>query len=277
MNKKLLIAAVLMLVLTVTTKAQINMPQPSPTATFAQKVGLTDVTFEYARPSKKGRDVFGGLVPYGQIWRTGANASTKIEFSDDVMLEGNKVPAGKYALYTIPGEKEWTIIVHKNTSHWGVGNYDESEDLVRFKVNAGELIATYETFTIGIDNVTDESATIYIAWENTWVPIKMTVEIDEKVMADIKAKLQVNPNNYYQAASYYLAHDKDMNQAMEWINMAIEARSNAYWMHHVKAKIAMKMGDKKTAKAAANKSIEYAKKAGNNGYVRLNEELLSNM
>ncbi|WP_181305896.1 DUF2911 domain-containing protein [Rufibacter sp. XAAS-G3-1] len=260
--------------------AQIKMPAASPAATVKQTVGLTDVTVEYSRPSTKGRKIFGDLAPYGKLWRTGANASTKLTFSDEVMLEGNKVAAGQYALYTIPGEKEWTVVIHKNTKHWGEGgnNYKAEEDLVRFKVTPKKLSAKVETFTIGFADLTNNGATLQIMWENTLVPVKITTEVDAKVMSQIQEKVvngtNVTPALYAAAANYYAENNKDMKQALTWIKQANEKDPKFYTLHQ-QAKIQAQLKDYKGAAATAQKSIELAKKESNADYVALNEKLLA--
>jgi hypothetical protein len=260
--------------------AQIKMPAASPTATLKQAVGITDVTVEYSRPSIKGRKIFGDLAPYGRLWRTGANASTKLTFSDEVLLDGNKVPAGKYALYTIPGEKEWTIIIHKNTEHWGDGGnaYKAAEDLVRFKVTPKKLSDKVETFTIGLADQTNNGATLQIMWENTLVPVKITTDVDSKVMSQIQQQV-VNGTNvsaglYAAAANYYAENNKDLKQALTWIKQANEKDPKFYTMHQ-QAKIQARLKDYKGAAATAQKSIEMAKKESNADYVALNEKLLA--
>ncbi|WP_207435840.1 DUF2911 domain-containing protein [Sabulibacter ruber] len=260
--------------------AQIKMPSASPAATIKQTIGLTDVTVEYSRPSMKGRKIFGDLEAYGDIWRTGANASTKLTFSDEVMLEGNKVPAGQYALYTIPGEKEWTVIIHKNTKHWGDGgnDYKPEEDLVRFKVNAKKLSDKVETFTIGFADLTNNGGTMQIMWENTLVPVKITTDVDTRVMAQIQEKVvngtNVTPGLYAAAASYYADNNKDLKQALAWMKQANE-KDPKFWTLHQQAKIQAKLNDYKGATATAQKSIELAKKENNSDYVALNEKLLA--
>ncbi|WP_205502997.1 DUF2911 domain-containing protein [Rufibacter psychrotolerans] len=260
--------------------AQIKMPAASPSATVKQAVGLGDITVEYSRPSTKGRKIFGDLAPYGKLWRTGANAATKLTFSDDVMLEGNKVPAGQYALYTIPGEKEWTVIIHKNTKLWGDGgkDYKPEEDQVRFKVTPKRLSDKVETFTIGFSNLTNNSAVMQIMWENTLVPVKITTDVDSRVMAQIQEKVvngtNVSPALYAAAASYYADNNKDLKQALTWMKQANE-KDPKFWTLHQQAKIQAKLNDFKGATATAQKSIELAKKENNSDYVALNEKLLA--
>ncbi|ALI97978.1 DUF2911 domain-containing protein [Rufibacter tibetensis] len=263
-----------------TATAQIKMPAASPSSTIKQNIGLADVTVEYSRPSMKGRKIFGDLAPYGRLWRTGANASTKLTFSEEVMLEGNKVPAGTYALYTIPGEKDWTVVIHKNTKHWGDGgkDYKAEEDLVRFKVTPKKTAEKTETFTINFANLTNNGGTMQIMWENTLVPVKITTDVDTKVMSQIQEKVvngtDVTPALYAAAASYYAENNKDMKQALAWMKQANE-KDPKFWTLHQQAKIQAKMKDYKGAAATAQKSIELAKKENNADYVALNEKLLA--
>ena len=154
---------------------QDKKPQPSPTATFSQKVGLTDVSITYSRPSKKGRTIFGELVPYDKLWRTGANAATKITFSYNVKIAGKDLPAGSYALFTIPGENEWTVIFNKDHAQRGTGNYKESEDALRVKIKSTKIAETVETFQINIEDNKPNSAIIELLWESTLVQIPLVV------------------------------------------------------------------------------------------------------
>ncbi|GAA4315887.1 DUF2911 domain-containing protein [Nibribacter koreensis] len=278
-----LVCAMAMVLLGTGASAQIKMPAASPSATVKQAVGLGEVTVEYSRPSMKGRKIMGDIVPYnGKVWRTGANASTKITFSEEVMLEGNKVPAGQYALYTIPGEKEWTVIIHKNLKHWGDGgeNYKQEEDQVRFKVKTKELDDKVETFTIGFNDLTNNGATLQIMWEKTLVPVKITTDVDSKVMAQIQEKVingtDVKPGMYAAAANYYSDNNKDMKQALAWMKKANEKDPLFYNMHY-QAKMQMKLKDYKGARASAEKSLELSKQAKNADYVAMNEKLLAEL
>lgn len=278
MKKIKFILSAAALFLAVGTQAQIKAPQPSPTAELEQLVGLTEVEIEYSRPGKKGREVFGSLVPYGEIWRTGANASTKITVSDDVTIGGQKVPAGQYALYTIPGKDEWTIIIHKHLENWGAGGYQSSEDLCRFTVKPTMLNDTYETFTIDFSDLTTSSANIELKWDNVKVSFPIVTPADEMVEQQIKAQLVDGPaaGTYYTAARFYLEKNENLDQALTWINKAVEMRPEAFWYIHVKAKVLAAKGMKKEAIAAANKSMELAKanKDGDFGYVKNNEDLI---
>ncbi|MFA0963888.1 DUF2911 domain-containing protein [Roseivirga sp. BDSF3-8] len=260
---------------------QLDMPAPSPASTIMQKVGLVDAKVVYSRPSMKGRTIFGDLVPYGEVWRTGANASTKVHFSDDVMIDGQKLEGGEYALYTIPGEDEWTVIFSKNTGLWGSGGYEQSDDALRVTVDPMSMDKAVETFTMNFANLTDEGADLMLMWDKTGVAIPITVNTDEQVMAQIDRAMK-NPeaslaNMYFQSANYYYSHDKDMDKALEWVNKAVDMRQDAFWMMHLKAKIQAEMGKKKEAIATAKKSMEVAKQANNMDYVRLNEKLIESM
>ena len=261
--------------------AQINTPSPSPSAKVEQKVGLTDVVVEYSRPSVKGRKLFVDVEKFGKIWRTGANAATTISFSDDVKLEGHNVPAGKYALYSIPGEQEWSVMLYKDLQLGGnVGDYDESKEVARFKVTGQQLTMPIESFTISLGNVTGNSAEIALLWGTYYVPFQMTVDTDSKVMASIEQTMK-NPmasvgNNYAQAASYYLQNDKDLSKALSWMDKAIEINPSAFWNIQTKAKIQAKMKDYKGAIATAKKSLETAKAAQNDfGYINSNQTLIA--
>ncbi len=259
--------------------AQIKVPQPSPLGTLSQTVGLVKIDVEYSRPSAKGRKVFGGLVPYGEMWRTGANASTKITFGDEVQVNYVNLPKGTYALYTIPGEKEWTIIFYKNTSFWGVPDaksFKEEDVAARFKVPAKTVTEKVETFTINIGNLTNSSAELELVWENTKVVIPIRVDTDSKVMADIKSTLAgPKANDYYAAARYYYEEDKDMEQALEWVNKNLEMAGEKFWVLRLKANILAKLGLYQEAIAVANRSTELARADGNTDYPRMNEESIA--
>ena len=261
--------------------AQLETPQPSPTSTLKQKVGLTDVTIEYSRPGVKGRTIFGDLIPYGEIWRTGANASTKLTVSDDVKIGGQEVPAGTYALYTIPNETEWTIIIHKNTTHWGVGGYDKAEDLARLTVTPSKLANTVESLTIDFGTFTEAGAKMNLSWANTSVSFDIETNTNAMVEKQIKELLIDGPNagTYYSAARYYLDNDKDIAQALVWIDKAIEKKPEAFWYTHQKAKMQGKLGMKKEAIATAKKSLEMAKKneGGDYGYIANNQKLIAEL
>lgn len=260
-----------------TASAQLNTPQPSPTATITQKVGLTDVEVNYSRPGAKGRVVFGEVVPFGEIWRTGANGSTKIKVSSDVKIGSIDVPAGQYAIYTIPGKEEWTIILHKYLENWGAGGYDQTQDLGRFTVKPSKMMDKYETFTIDFSDLTTSTGNLNIIWENTKVSLPIVTPADEMVEKQI-AKMMEGPsaNDLYNSARFYFEKDKNLDQALTYINQAVEKRADAFWYVHLQAKILAKLGKKKEALAAAEKSLAMAKAAkdGDFGYIANNEKLI---
>ncbi|MCJ8167257.1 DUF2911 domain-containing protein [Pontibacter sp. E15-1] len=263
------------------TQAQgIKMPAPSPSQKVEQVVGLSTVSLDYSRPAVKGREVFGGIVPYGKMWRTGANASTKIKFSEDVTIEGNKIPAGEYALYTIPGKDEWTVIIHKNTKHWGDGgtDYKQTEDQARFTVKPQQNPRKVESFTINFTNVKADASDVEILWDNVIVPFTVKTDVDSKVMAQIQKEAidnaNADPNVYAAAASYYLETNRDLKQAQNWMKKA-NAKDPKYWNMHTQAKIEAKMKDYKAAIKTAEQSMELAKKANNADYVAMNEKAIA--
>ena len=177
---------------------------------------MTDITVTYSRPGVKDRQIFGGLLPYGELWRTGANAATKIEFKDDITLDGHPVKAGTYALFTIPGKEEWTIILNSNYDQNGTSEYKESEDILRFNVKPKQLNDKVESFTIDINNLRNSTATLDLKWENTLVSIKMDLGTDQKVMAEIKRAMDPSSEagKYYTAANYYYSNGKDLNRRL---------------------------------------------------------------
>lgn len=259
---------------------QIDMPQASPSAKIAQKIGLTDVTVSYSRPSMKGRKIFGELVPYGSVWRTGANGATILSFSTDVMIQGKTVPKGQYALYTIPDKNTWTVILSKNTKLWGAIGYNPEEDVLRVQANPEKTKKKYETFEIGFDNMTDSGADLTLAWDQTSVGFHISMDPDPVVMAQIKEYVldqdTDNPNLLYEASSYYLNTGRDLSKAYEWIQESVE-NDPKYWAFHLKAKIEVALGMKTEAVESAKESIELAQEAQNPDYVGLNERLIKSL
>jgi tetratricopeptide (TPR) repeat protein len=243
---------------------EFQFPAASQHATITQRVGLTDISLDYSRPDKRGREIFGGLVPYGKVWRTGANQPTKIKFSEAVKIEGKDLPAGEYALYTMPGQNEWTIIFSKNLKLWGAYGYKPDADALRVTVKPVSLPEVIETFTINFANLKDDGATLQLDWDKTRAPIQLTTNTMEKVKAQITDALknpsELKPAFYYQAASYYYDHEMELPQAEKWIDKAIELQKEPrYFMYYKKAQIEAKLGHKDHAKSAAEKSIELLK------------------
>jgi len=256
---------------------KIDFPAPSPACTIKQHVGLTDIEIVYSRPSAKGRQIFGSVVPYNAVWRTGANNASEITFSTPVKLNGTDVAAGSYALYTIPGESEWTIILNKGVGKSGT-QYDEKEDVVRFKAAAKNLPMAIETFTIEFNHIRDDSAVLNLVWENTVAAINVGLDLTAKLIPQIEAAMSAEGGNkpYYQAAMFYYDHDLDLHKAKVWIDAAIK-QHEAYYVVHLKAQILAKLGDKEGAIAAAKHSSELAVIAKEPGYVKVNDELTSSL
>ncbi len=278
MMKKLQLALMFTIgLVSMNTYAQrIAMPAPSPLEVTTQQFGMGEVTIEYSRPSVKGRTIFGDVVPYGKIWRTGANAATKLTFTDDVTLDGNAVKSGTYSLYTIPSKDSWEIMLYSDLELGGnVADYKTENEVVRFKVKATKIPLKLETMMISIGNITPSTADLMLMWENTVISIKMATEVDAKVMANIDESMKSEKPDYFRAASYYFENDKDLKQSLEWINKAMEENPDAYYMMFVKAKIEYKLGDKKAGKASAEKTIQLAEKAKSDDYVALAKKLMA--
>lgn len=255
---------------------KITVPAPSPLQTVTQKFGLGEVTIEYSRPAVKGRTIFGDVVPYGKIWRTGANATTKITFTDEVKLEGNVVKPGTYGLYTIPNKDSWEIMLYKDlTLNGNVADYKTENEVVRFKVKPTKIPMKMESFMINIGDIAPTEAKLMLLWENTVITVKMTTDIDARVMESIDASMKSDKPEYFRAAGYYFDNGKDLKKALEWATKATEENPKAFYMFNLKARIEYKLGDKAAGKASAEKSIALAKEAKNDDYVALGEKLLS--
>jgi len=276
MKKVFLFAAALYLFIS-TEAQQLNTPQPSPTANLKQNFALSNIEISYSRPGVKGRKVFGDLVPYGKVWRTGANNATTITFGEEVMIGGTKVPAGKYGLLTIPDQNEWTIIISKQTNVTSPADYKQDQDLVRVKAKAEKTPFSIETFMITVDDIKSNSCNIGMGWENTWVSFPITADVESKVMNQIKNTMEGDNRPYFNAALYYIDNGKDLNKAVEWLDKAYAQNPEAFWVLYQKARAQKMLGKKNDAVATSNKSIELAKKAKNDDYVALNEKLQKEM
>lgn len=251
----------------------LKTPQPSTTQTIKQDFGLGTIEISYSRPGAKGRKIFGDLVPFGKVWRTGANSATTISFSDDVTIGGTKIPAGKYGLLSIPGETEWTIIISKQLDVTSPAAYKQESDVVRVAVKPINLPFTTETFTIAIASVKDNSCDLQLSWDKTLVSVPVSTEVDSKVMKQIENTFIKDSRPYFSAAVYYLENGKDLNQAVAWFDQAIEQNPKAFWVYYQKARALAKLGKKAEALATSQKSVELAKEAKNDDYVALNEKL----
>ena len=275
--KKLLFFTVLLVFVTVT-NAQVTTPQPSPFSKVEQKVGLTDITIEYSRPGVKDRKIFGGLEAYDKIWRTGANKNTIITFSDPITIEGTKVKAGSYAIYTMPRESTWAVYFYADTENWGVPQkWDESKIVATAKVESHKLPFSVETFTIDINNIRNGSASLDFMWENTYVSVPFTVPTDAKVLSSINDALNGSPTaeDYYAAAVYYLQENKDIKEAKNWMDQSMKMTDKPkFWQLRQQSLIYAKAGDKEGAIRLAEESLAGAKEAGNDQYIKFNETSL---
>ncbi|WP_292948517.1 DUF2911 domain-containing protein [Olleya sp. UBA1516] len=275
---KKLFTLIMLLTVSFAVNAQIETPQPSPFQKIEQKVGLTDVTLEYSRPSMRGREVFGNLVPFGQLWRTGANKNTIITFSGDVTVGGQALKAGSYAVFTTPNAASWDVIFYNDTNNWGAPKtLDESKVAAKISAEVYTLPMDIETFTMSFDDLTNDSAVLGIMWEKAYVAVKFEVATD-KVVTDAIAKTMNGPSadDYYAAARYYFESGKDINQAVIWMNTAVDMYKDApkFWVLRQQSLINAKAGDKKGAIKAAKASLALAEKAGNADYIKMNTDSL---
>lgn len=262
-----------------TTEAQLKMPAPSPTQTIKQDFGVSSIELTYSRPSLKGRKMIGDVEKYGTIWRTGANAATRIRFNDVVEIGGTKIDTGTYVIYTIPQkDKDWTVIINKGVKNWGVDGYKEEEDVVRFEAMTERGQPRLETFTMQFANLTPISCNLQLKWEDITVNVPIRTNFIEKVQGMLNESMKSAKPPYWDAAQFYYEYKRDLPKALEYVDKAIAANSGKpYWMAHYKAKIQNDMGDKKGATASANQSITWAKEAKNDTYVNMNEKLIKDM
>jgi hypothetical protein len=255
--------------------AQIT-PQPSSTQTIVQDFGLGKITLIYSRPNVKSRKIFGGMEPYRTVWRTGANSATILKFTDEVIIDGTKVPAGEYGLFSIPGESEWTIIISKKPKQWGAYTYSDKDDLLRFKVKTDKLKDLTETLTLDFINVTPTTCDLQMKWEHSGFAFHLVTDIDNKVMARIDSAMKTDKKPYYESLIYYYNNNKDMDKALTW---ATELEKNPKMSSYVsklwKARILLKKGDKAGAIAAATAGSKAAAEDKTEEYVRLNNEVIA--
>lgn len=242
--------------------AQLNMPPASPDATFKQQIGFGEVEVKYSRPSARGRVIFGGLIPFGEIWRTGAHDATTIHFSEVVKLNGYDIPADTFSLFTIPNQNEWTIIINKTAKMHGTSDYTPEQDLVRFTVKPEKSVKYYETFTIEINDLSKDEAVLYLLWENTQVKLTIKMSVDEKVMSEINERINVKKEDraslYYQSSAYYFNNNKDLKQAYAWAQVANSKTQDAGYLQ-LQAKIEAALNDYaaalKTLKASTDLAV----------------------
>jgi hypothetical protein len=278
--KKLFLLAATAFVLSA--QSQIRMPQPSPGQVITQDFGMGKLELTYSRPSIKGRQLFkenSELAPLGKVWRTGANSATKLKVTDPIEMGGKAVDTGSYAIFTIPGKSEWTIIINKDSKNWGT-NYAEQDDVFRFTVPAMKMKESVEVFTMQFANVKNESCELHLMWGNTAVSIPITTNIRDRIRAQVEQAVsgdKVSARTYFTAANFYYEMDKDYNKALSNVNKAVEADPKAFYMFLLKAKIEKELGDKVAAKASAEKCITLANEAKNEDYARAAKELISKL
>jgi tetratricopeptide (TPR) repeat protein len=276
MKKIIFLASICFLVLNVS--AQISTPAASPNATVGQQVGLATVTINYGRPSLKGRKMLGATnVPYGKVWRTGANKVTTFELSADLTIEGKVVPKGKYALVTIPDAKEWTVILNKDAEQWGTYNYKEANDVFRFKVKAEATKTSTETLTIEFVDTKATSASVLLRWEKTQIKFKLMHDADAQIVAEIKEKTanpdKISNDTYYDAADYYFNTNRDLNLALTWAARLVEKDPQS-WTYALHGKIAAKLGQCDVAIASATKGLAMAEKEQDGAEILANKKIL---
>lgn len=261
----------------ISAEAQLRTPAASPTQTIKQDFALSSVELSYSRPAIKGRKVFGDLVPFGKVWRTGANGATTLTFGEEVLIGGKKIPAGKYGLVTIPEKDSWTVIITKQLDVTSPTAYKQENDLARVTAKTMAMQDKVESFTMQFANIKANACELHIMWENTAVSLPISTDLDAKVMGQINDLMNKDNKPYFGAAMYYLENGKDLNQALVWFDKAVEGNPTAFWMHHQRANCLAKLGKKKEAKDAAEKSKELALTAKNDDYVQLNNKLLATL
>ncbi|RCR67111.1 MULTISPECIES: DUF2911 domain-containing protein [Larkinella] len=277
-NTRTLIAVGLLSLVSSAIRAQLNLPEPSPSTTIHQKIGFTDVTLRYSRPGVKGRIIFGGLVPFGKLWRTGASDATIITFSDSMRVAGTWVPKGAYSLFTIPEDQHWTVILNTFVEGHGTEGYSEKNDLLRLRVKPQPSTRFYESFTIEVQDLTRNNGCIYLHWANTSLAIPLESTADRRITAEILDRINVKkedrPGLYYQAALYYFDNEKDTKQALSWATKAVQLKP-AFNYLHLQAKLLARHGDYKAAVVAAKQSAEMAKAEKIIDYVIINNQFIA--
>ncbi len=253
--------------------AQINLPAPSSTQTIKQDFGMGNIELTYSRPGTKGRMVFGDLVPYGKLWRTGANAATRLAFTSPVEIGGRKIDTGTYVLYTIPDVESWQVIINKGINNWGIDGYNEAENIVSFSVPVIKMPAKTENFTMQFAAIKPESCELQLIWEKTAIAIPITTNIINKLKAQIEAAMLTDKKPYWQAAQFYFEYDKNLNKTLENITKATEENPKAFYMFLYKARIEKEMGKNAAAMESSKTSLALSKEANNDDYIKMNTQL----
>jgi hypothetical protein len=270
--KKIFMSAIAIAGFAILSTAQVRMPAPSPVQTVKQDFAIGSIELTYSRPAAKDRKIFGDLVPYNKLWRTGANAATKITFNEPVDFGGKRVDTGTYVLYTIPGQDNWEIILNKGLKNWGIDGYKETEDVARISVSSYKLKKKVESFTMEFTDVKPETCVLEIKWAKTGVSIPIVANFRDKVRAQLETAMKGEKKPYWSAAQFYNEYDKNLPLALENTTKAIEANKTAFWMWIYKAKIQKEMGDKAGAMESSKKSLELAVAAKNDDYVKMNQD-----
>jgi tetratricopeptide (TPR) repeat protein len=270
--KKIVFSLLSLCFFSVAAIAQVRMPAPSPTQTIKQEFAIGSIELTYSRPAAKGRKIFGDLVPYNKLWRTGANAATKIVLIEPLEIGGKNIDTGSYVLYTIPGIDSWDIILNKGLKNWGTDGYKESEDVARIRVEPMKMKTRVESFTMQFTDVKPESCELHIMWDKTAVAIPIKADFKDKVRAQLEKALQGDKKPYWQAAQFYNEYDKNLPKALENVGKALEANDKAFWIWIYKAKIQKEMGDNAGAMESSKKSLELATEAKNDDYIKINKD-----
>lgn len=250
------------------------IPPPSPWQTVKQQFATSSIEIDYSRPSVKGRQIFGDVVPFDKVWRTGANAATTIEFGDEVTINGTKVAKGKYGLLTIPNAKEWQVVISKDVNVTSANAYKPKNDVVRIPVKPATLNDAVETFTISVENITSTRADVQLKWDRTLISFPITADIDATIMKSIEKAEADGKLPLHQAANYYFENGKDLNKALKWSTEAVKQNPDAFWMSHLKANIEYKLKDFKAALASAEMSLAKAEKSQDDAYTKKNKTLI---
>lgn len=275
--KKIISALALLLLVNGVRAQTLRVPSASTTQTVRQEFGLGTIELSYSRPNAKGRAIFGDLVPFDAVWRTGANNATTLTFSDEVIIGDKKVAPGKYGLLSIPGKTEWVVILSKQLDVTSPSAYKPEQDVVRIKVKPTSISTAAETFTIAFENTRANAIDVAISWEKTMITFPIKVDLDTKIMAQIDNLMNADNRPYYNAAMYYMDNNKDLNKAAEWLDKATAQNPNAYWVWYQKARCLSLLGKKSDALSASSKSMDLAKAAKNPDYVTLNEKLQASL
>ena len=269
--KKILLSALVFFIVS-SAGAQLKMPALSPTQTLKQEFGVGSIEIKYARPAVRSRKIFGNVVSYGTIWRTGANAATQIRFTDPVMVNGSPLDSGSYVLYTIPNKSEWEIIFNKGLSNWGIDGYKKEEDVLRFTMPVTKLKSSVESLTMQLAAVSPKYCELHLMWDKTAIIVPITTDVKPKLKLQLEDALKGDKKPYWQAAQFYNEYENDSQKALEYVDKAIEQNKEAYWIWIYKARIQAKLGDKAGALVSSKQSKQLAEKAGNDDYVRMNDE-----